>query len=165
MNIIFRRTESDGLVHNYQIKAHSMQSLGVNASNANRQTAEYVSKVTLKDLTNPSSTDPNRGGNRVLYVKMIDDGEPGVNDSISFVIVAGNANSSILANVIWSSNWVGSMTQMMKLGGGNLQVHSGFSVGSSNLVSSGPGGMKSTAETETKPVIVTPLTAQAFPNP
>src|SRR5436190_2088412 len=165
MNIIFRRTESDGLVHNYQIKANSMQSLGVNATNPNRQTAEYVSKVTLKDLTNPLSTDPNLGGNRMLYVKMIDNGEPGVNDSISFVIVAGNANPSILANVIWSSNWVGSMTQMMKLGGGNLQVHSGFSVGSSNLVSSGPGGMKSTAETETKPVIVTPLTAKAFPNP
>jgi hypothetical protein len=75
MNIIFRRTEG-GIVHNLQIKANAMQSLGVNATNPNRQTAEYVSKVTLKDLTNPTSTDPDLGGNKMLYVKMIDNGEP-----------------------------------------------------------------------------------------
>ena len=82
MNIIFRRTESDGIVHSYQIKANSMESLGVNPTNPNRKTAEYVSKVTLKDLNFPFSTDPDLGGNRKLYVKMVDNGEPGVNDSI-----------------------------------------------------------------------------------
>jgi hypothetical protein len=161
MNIIFRRTESDGLVHNYQIKANSMQSLGVNASNPNRQTAEYVSKVTLKDVTNPLSTDPDVGGNRMLYVKMVDNGEPGVNDSISFVIVNGNANPAILSNIIWSSNWVGSMTQMMKLGGGNLQVHSGFNVGTTidnNTLTT------RNAQMEVTP-IVAPFNVKVFPNP
>jgi hypothetical protein len=130
MNIIFRRTNiSDGLVHNYQIKANAMQSLGVDASNPNRQTAEFVSKVTLRDLNSTTTTtDPDLGGNKYLYVKMVDNGEPGVNDSISFVIVSGNADPTILSSVIWSSNWVGSMTKMMNLTGGNLVVHSGFSI-------------------------------------
>jgi hypothetical protein len=161
MNIIFRRTESDGLVHNYQIKANSMQSLGVNATNPNRQTAEYVSKVTVKDVGNSTSTDPDLGGNRTLYVKMVDNGEPGVNDSISLVIVNGTANPAILSNIIWSSNWVGSMTQMMKLGGGNLQVHSGFNVGTTidnNTITT------RNAQMEVVPVI-TPFNVKVFPNP
>jgi hypothetical protein len=60
---------------------------------------------------------------------MVDNGEPGINDSISFVLVNGTADPNVLSNIIWSSNWVGSMTQMMNLSGGNLVVHSGFNVG------------------------------------
>jgi len=159
MNIIFRRTSSsDGLVHNYQIKTNSMQSLGVDASKPNRQTAEFVSKVTLKDLNNSTSTDPDLGGNKLLYVKLIDNGEPGVNDSISFVIVTGNDDPTILSKIIWSSNWVGNMTKQMNLTGGNLVVHSGFSVGTpatTNYV---------TRDAYTEPADQ-PFAVRAWPNP
>jgi len=127
MNIIFRRTESDGQVHNYQIKANAMISLGVNITNAKRQTAEYVAKTNLTDITNPLSPISLGGGN-YLYVKMIDNGEPGVNDSISFVLVEGNTDPTVLSNVLYASNWVGSISRMMNLTGGNLVVKSGFSV-------------------------------------
>src|SRR5438046_5633027 len=71
MNIIFRRKETDGKVHSYQIKANSMVSLGVNATNVKRQTAQYVSKTNLTDVTNPLAPVA-MGGNKYLYVNMID---------------------------------------------------------------------------------------------
>jgi len=137
MNIIFRRTETDNIVHVYQIKANAMQSLGVNITNPNRKTAEYVSKTNLTDITNPLAPQ-SLGGNLYLYVKMIDNGEPGINDSISFVLVPGTSNPAVLSNIIWSSNWVGSMTKMMNLSGGNLVVHSGFSLAPSTGRASEP---------------------------
>lgn len=130
MNIIFRRTESDNIVHVYQVKANAMQSLGVNASNPGRQTAEYVSKTNLTDITNPLAP-VLLGGNKYLYVKMTDNGEPGTKDSISFVLVEGTADPTILSNIIYSTNWAGYKTEQMKLGGGNLIVHSGFNIGTS----------------------------------
>jgi hypothetical protein len=159
MNIIFRKTESDGLVHVYQIKANAMQSLGVNASNPNRQTAEYVSKVTLKDLTAPITSDLYTGGNKFLYVKMVDNGEPGRNDSISFVLLTGDYDPTIVSNIIWSSNWVMNRTQMMNLTGGNLLVHSGFNLGSvSNLTL--------TRQVPSMPVTeVSTFNLKAYPNP
>ncbi len=130
MNIIFRRTEADGRVHNLQIKANAMQSLGVNTTNPQSMTAEYVSKVSIKDLNSSNSNgDPDLGGNKMLYVKMVDNGDPGTNDMISFVLVNGNDNPNVLSNIIWSSNWTGDLTEMMNLDGGNLVVHSGFSIG------------------------------------
>jgi len=128
MNIIFRRTENN-IVHVYQIKANAMQSLGVNASNPGRQTAEYVSKTNLTDITNPLAP-ALVGGNKYLYVKMTDNGEPGTKDSISFVLVDGTADPTVLSNIIYSSNWTGYKTEQLKLGSGNLLVHSGFNVGS-----------------------------------
>jgi hypothetical protein len=148
MNIIFRRTESDLIVHNYQIKANAMISLGVNVTNPNRQTAEYVSKTNLTDITNPLAP-VSLGGNNYLYVKMIDNGEPGVNDSISFVVVNGNTDPTVLSNIIWSSNWVGSLTKMMNLGGGNLVVHSGFN--------SGTVATKTSMDTTIIPTTATPV--------
>ncbi|TWI48062.1 putative secreted protein (Por secretion system target), partial [Flavobacterium glaciei] len=128
MNIIFRRLESDGIVHSYQIKANAMLSLGVNATNQASQTAEYVSKTNLTDITNPLSP-VSKGGNKYLYVKMTDNGEPGLNDMISFVLVEGTVDPTVPANIIFSSNWVSFKTQQMKLAGGNLKVQSGFNLG------------------------------------
>ena len=96
-----------------------------------------------------------------MHVNMIDNGEPGVNDSISFVIVEGTADPTILSNIIYSSNWIVNQTLQMKLSGGNLVVHSGFTLGTAIA----PGGMKANSETETKPIIITELTAKAWPNP
>ena len=87
---------------------------------------------------------------------MVDNGEPGVNDSISFVIVSGNADPTILSNIIWSSNWVGSMTKMMNLTGGNLVVHSGFSTTpATNFVN-----RQATTEPTEQPFAI-----KAWPNP
>jgi len=151
MNIIFRRTV-DGVVHNYQIKANAMLSLGVNASNPLSQTAEYVSKTNLTDL----NTGEPLGGNLYLYVKMTDNGEPGRNDLISFVLVEGTKDPTILSNIIFSSNWMNSKTEKLNLIGGNLVVHSGFSVNATSV--------KST-ESEAIMVPQAELGLKVYPNP
>jgi len=160
MNIIFRRTESDNIQHIYQIKANAMQSLGVNATNAKRQTATYVSKTNITDITNPLLPVA-LGGNKFLHVNMIDNGEPGSKDSISFVLVDGIADPTVMANIIYSSNWVASKTQMMNLSGGNLVVHSGFNLGSP------PAAARTATPEITLPVQVVeiPFSVKAWPNP
>ena len=163
MNIIFRRTENDGKQHVYQIKANAMQSLGVNATNANRQTANYVSKTNLTDITNPL-VPVSMGGNKFLHVNMVDNGEPGSKDSISFVLVDGSADPTVLSNIIYSSNWISSKTQMMNLRGGNLVVHSGFNLGVNS-----PAARTAAPEiTLIQPVMrpgEIPFSIKAYPNP
>ena len=66
------------------------------------------------------------------------------------------------AGGIWfSTNWNGSTTIKQNLNKGNIYVAGA----SQSLTSTGPGGMKSTAETEEKSIEVMPLSAKAFPNP
>ena len=162
MNIIFRRTEADGKVHNYQIKANAMQSLGVNTTNPLSMTAEYVSKVSVKDLNSSNSNgDADLGGNKLLYVKLVDNGDPGTNDMISFVLVNGNDNPNILSNIIWSSNWTGDMTEMLNLDGGNLVVHSGFNISSALTASE----TKKSAEIELVSDGTGLVAIKAYPNP
>jgi hypothetical protein len=64
-----------------------------------------------------------------MHVNMIDNGPSGIQDSISFVVVMGNADPTVLANIIYSSNWITNQTLPMNLTSGNLVVHSGFNVG------------------------------------
>ena len=97
----------------------------------------------------------------MLYVKMVDNGEPGANDKISFVLVNGNDNPNVLSNIIWSSHWVGDMTEMMNLAGGNLVVHSGFSVGSASTASTS----KKVAEVEIVSADTADNLLKAYPNP
>ncbi|NEW80554.1 MAG: T9SS type A sorting domain-containing protein, partial [Gelidibacter sp.] len=127
MNIILRRTEPDGKVHNYQVTANAMASLGVNASVPSSQTAEYLAKANIKDVSG-FGTSYFSSGNKDLYVKITDNGEPGKNDLISFVLVELGADPTVLGNVLFSSNWVNSKTEKMNLTGGNLVVHSGFNI-------------------------------------
>ena len=119
MNIIFRRTVS-GVVRAYQVKSNSMTSLGVNIANPNAMTAVFVSKCNLKDITDPLLP-ISLGGNLTLQVNMTDRGEPGVNDDIAISLYDGSV-------LLYSSNWTGNSTALMLLAGGNLVVHSGFSV-------------------------------------
>jgi hypothetical protein len=160
MNFIFRRKESDGIVHIYQVKSNAMQSLAVNASNAKRQTANFVSKGNITDVTNPSAP-VSLGGNKFMYVNMIDNGEPGSKDSISFVLVTGNADPTVLSNIIYSSNWISSKTQMMNLTGGNLVVHSGFSLGTV-APSANPRIVDNANSINTQPIR---FEGKAYPNP
>jgi hypothetical protein len=146
MNFIFRRTVG-GLEKIYQIKANSMTSLGVNIANPNAQTAVFVSKCNLTDITNPSSP-VSVAGNLSLQVNMTDRGEPGSNDDIAISLYSGST--------LWySSNWTGNSTALMLLAGGNLVVHSGFSLG---------GTITQTRTVETQAELV-PFTVKAYPNP
>jgi hypothetical protein len=119
MNIIFRRAVG-GIIHTYQIKANAMTSLGVNIANPAAQTAVFVSKANLKDITNPLAP-VSLGGNLTLQVNLTDRGEPGSSDQIAISLYDG----STLMN---SSNWTGIQTAELTLTGGNLVVHSGFSL-------------------------------------
>jgi hypothetical protein len=132
MNFIIRRTESDNIVHVYQFKSNAMLELGVNITNPNSATANFVSKCNLTDITNPNAPIA-MGGNKLMYVKMVDNGEPGLNDRISFAVVDGGDDPSILANLLYSSNWVTNQTVQMNLGGGNLVVHSGFNMNNAKV--------------------------------
>jgi len=123
MNYLFRKTIS-GVVHTYQIKSNAMTSLGVDAT---KKTAVFVSKANLTDITNPLSP-VSITGNLTLQVNMTDKGEPGVNDQIAISLWDGST-------LVYSSNWTGATTAEMVLGGGNLVVHSSFSVGSMTVKS------------------------------
>jgi hypothetical protein len=59
---------------------------------------------------------------------MTDRGEPGNGDQISVVLVDGTADPTVLSNIIYSSHWMNFQTRQLYLRGGNLVVHSGFSI-------------------------------------
>jgi hypothetical protein len=82
----------------YQFKSNAMQSLGVNITNPNRATANFVSKCNLIDITNRMLR--SLGGNKHMYVNMIDS-EPGVQDSISFAVVNGTDDPAIFGNLLY----------------------------------------------------------------
>ena len=157
MNVIFRRTEA-GVERTYQIKANALQSLAVDARNPKRQTGQFITKSNLTDITNPLLP-VSKGGNLYLYVNMIDNGEPGINDSISFTLVPGGSDPAILSNIMYSSNWISSKTQQMKLSGGNLVVHSGFSVGIAPTI------IVSRNIPPVETPIVEEMVLKAYPNP
>jgi hypothetical protein len=112
-NTIVRRTESDGVLHTYQIKANSLTSLSTTAAGL----AAFNAKANIQDITdplNPMSVD----GNATLQVMMTDRGEPGCSDTIG--ITVWNK-----AGGLWfASNWNGTRTIEQTLAGGNLVVHS-----------------------------------------
>jgi uncharacterized protein (TIGR02145 family) len=119
LNIIFRKTVN-GMIHSYQVKSNSLTSLGVNVSNEAAKTAVFIAKCTLKDLTDPFYG-YSKGG-LTLQVNMTDRGEPGNNDAIAMSVYDGSM-------LLFSSNWTGTSTAETVLSGGNLLVHSGFSLG------------------------------------
>ncbi|MGB5418573.1 T9SS type A sorting domain-containing protein, partial [Algibacter sp.] len=100
-----------------------VQSLGVDVSDEDAQFATFITKSNLKDITDPLNT-ISLGGNLILKVDMTDRGEPGEFDSIAFNLIKDG-------NLLYSSNWTGIATDELQLTGGNLKVHSGFSLGDS----------------------------------
>jgi hypothetical protein len=162
LNFVFRRKVGTA-VKTYQVKTNAMESLSVNASNVNRQTANFVSKCNITDITNPL-TPVAIGGNKFMYVNMIDNGEPGTKDSISFVLIDGSGDPTILANIMYTSHWEGNLTRMKKLGGGNLVVHSGFNLGSSNTIAASANPRIADNAT-TAPVNAIAFDVKAYPNP
>lgn len=118
-NVIFRVLQGDG-VHTYQIKGNAIQSLGVNIFDPNNKLAEFATKATLKDITDPLNP-ISFGGNLRLHIDMTDRGEPGGDDSISFNLTTANGV------LLYSSDWNGIETLEMNLSGGNIVIHNGFS--------------------------------------
>jgi hypothetical protein len=114
----------------------------------------------ITDQNNPIAM----GGNKYMYVNMFDNGEPGTKDLISFALVDGTADPTILSNIIYSSNWVNSKTTVMNLTGGNLVVHSGFNLGSSGAIASSanPRVVDNSVATNTQAVV---FDSKAYPNP
>ena len=117
LNIIIRKDR-----HVYQIKSNSLTSLGESPSPCAQATstspckANFVSKATLQDITNPNSH-VSLGGNLTFQMSMTDKGEPGSSDTIAFALY-DSAN-----NLLFSSKWNGTKTVEQMLGGGNLVVH------------------------------------------
>jgi hypothetical protein len=153
INTIFRRKESDGIVHVYQIKGNAMTSLSVNAAVATAKTAIFNGKANMTDITNPLMP-VSLGGNLTLQVTMTDKGEPGINDQIG-ITVYNNAGG-----IFYSSNWSGTRTAEMALKGGNLVVNSGsMAFGTTTATGRESAAGAQTAETSTA------FTVNAYPNP
>jgi hypothetical protein len=121
-NLIFRKND-----HTYQIKSTAIDSLGIAlrtpdglpCSDPVSPTcwgiADFRSKANLTDVTDPDNP-VSLGGNLTLQVTMADKGEPGSSDTIAVTLWDGN-------QLLFSSEWNGSKTVEMALGGGNLVVH------------------------------------------
>jgi hypothetical protein len=154
INTIFRRKESDGIVHVYQIKGNSMSSLSVNASVATAKTAIFNGKANMTDITNPLMP-VSLGGNLTLQVTMTDKGEPGVNDQIGITVYNNTGG------IFHSSNWSGTRTAETILKGGNLVVNSG-SMTFGATAATGRQGAEAAAGTAEAPAA---FTVNAYPNP
>ncbi len=111
INIIVRRTESDGL-HVYQIKGNVMTSLAVQPGPG---TATFNGKASIQDVTNPLAPIPVEG-NATLQVTMDDNGEPGASDTIG--VTVWNKSGGLW----FASQWNGARTVEQLLDGGNLVV-------------------------------------------
>jgi len=122
VNAIFR---SGG--RTYEIQSTAIDSLGIALKTAGGAScpgppsatcfglADFRSKATLSDVTNPSSP-VLLGGNLTLQMTVTDKGEPGASDSIGFTLWSGNT-------LVFSSSWSGAKTIESVLGGGNTVVH------------------------------------------
>ncbi|HKH61350.1 MAG TPA: T9SS type A sorting domain-containing protein, partial [Flavitalea sp.] len=152
MNIIFRRTVN-GVLRTFQMKANAMTSLGVNITNPDAQTAVFVSKANLQDITN-SNAPISVGGNLTVQVNMTDRGEPGSTDGIGIQLWNGTS--------LWySSHLLNNDTKEMYLSGGNLKVVSSFNVGT--VTPPAPMSMNNRAQESL--VEAGTFNLKAYPNP
>jgi len=113
VNVLVRRTESDGFVHTYQIKGNVLSSLSVDTADG---TATFTGKANIRDVTDPSAPIA-VDGNATLIITMDDNGEPGSGDTLGIAVYSKTGG-------LWfSSNWTGTTTAEQNLDGGNLIVH------------------------------------------
>jgi len=122
MNIIYRRMVGDEL-QEFKIKTNALNTLGVNIANPEAKTGVFTAKANLTNLTTGNSVE----GNLQLYVTLTDRGEPGDDDGIGFTLWKENKKGQP-STLIYSSSWNGVKTRERNLEGGNLVVHSGFSL-------------------------------------
>ena len=145
MNVIYRR---GGRV--YQIKATSLTSLSITSTNPCSKKAIFSSKANLTDITNPALPISIYGG-ITLQVTMTDNGEPGITDLIGITLLNGNS-------IVYSSNWVSTMTKELLLNRGNIKVQNGVDCNTSKIV------IKTPVVAITEGSIFT-MSINAYPNP
>jgi hypothetical protein len=88
-------------------------------------TGGFLALATLTDITNPLAPvviDTNLD----LHVCMTDRGLPGANDGIAITLKSGST-------LLYSSNWVSTLTGEMNLAGGDLLISSTFNVDNGNV--------------------------------
>jgi hypothetical protein len=100
----------------YQVKGNSMTSLTITDTSSTTGTAIFNGKASIQDITNPNAQPISIDGNATLQVSIVDNGEPGSNDTIS--ITVWNKSGGLW----FTSNWNGTTYVQQTLGGGNLQV-------------------------------------------
>jgi probable HAF family extracellular repeat protein len=118
-NSLIRRTESDGVLHVYQVKGNSMTSMSANPmptpTTLRPSTATFDAKASIQDITNPQNV-ISIDGNATLQVSLTD---------------TGSAASDTIAITVWnksgglwfSSDWNGTTTVQQALEEGDLSVH------------------------------------------
>lgn len=160
MNIIYRELEDGEVVKVYQIKTTSTTSLGTNKTGTNEFIADFTSKATLTDVTNPEAP-VGIMGNLTLHVTMTDRGEPGNMDMIGFALYDGSPSSLFM-----SSNWTGTKTAEQYIDGGNLVVHTSALLpsGSEPTEGSGPPAGKGKNKAAVIPGEIA-NSFEAYPNP
>ena len=144
MDFMIRKTV-DGVLHTYQIKSGTINSVSVNSGNRNNMTAIINATATLVDLTDPSVS----MSGLTLRVSMSDRSNSGSDDRIGITLWNGTT-------LLFSSSWNGSSTSERQIGSGNLIVHSGSISGS----------IAEVQETfTTKAMIQAEFGVKAYPNP
>ena len=109
---LFRRLESDGVVHTYRVKGNRMTSLVVDDNYA-----EFQGKANVQDVTDPLNP-ISVFGNGDFIVKMEDNGEPGAHvDEIVFTLYDRDGA------LIFTSSWDGTQPIQQEIDGGNIKVH------------------------------------------
>lgn len=161
INSIFRRMETDGILHVYQVKGNAMTSLSVNSNDAAAKKAVFNGKANMQDITNPLAP-VSLGGNLTLQVSMTDKGEPGTADQIAITVWSNDGGT------LFSSKWNGTSTVEQVLGGGNLQVNGGnYSTGTNLITTTAPVPITEALITTKNPSPVNEESMQviAWPNP
>jgi hypothetical protein len=108
VNIITRRTEADGVVHTYQIKANVLSSLAVRG-----QSATLNGRASVIDISDPAAPVP-VDGNATLQLDLRDQGNDGDTLGVTLWDKRGG---------LWfASRWDGVRTLQQLLDGGDLRV-------------------------------------------
>jgi hypothetical protein len=113
VNAIIRRLEG-GVWKTYQITTTATDSLAENLTSPTTGTAQFSTKATLVNITNPLAPVQVASGLQ-LQITVTDNGEPGNTDKVSFTLWSGST-------LVFSSSWSGTKTLEQILEGGNLQV-------------------------------------------
>lgn len=104
--------------HIYQIKSTALSSLVVvpyNSTDPKSGKAELVGKATITDVTNSQLPVPVEG-NATLNIVMKDNGEPGTTDLLGISLWSKNKT------LLYSSNWIGTKTEIITIDGGNVNI-------------------------------------------
>jgi hypothetical protein len=114
LNIIFRATDSEGVLRTYQAKATALSSM---AADPKKGTATITAKAVLQDMTVPASPEA-VDGNTTIQITITDRGNPGTADSIGITIWRKKASEGLW----FSSAWDGTRTVETSLAAGNLNI-------------------------------------------